>query len=680
VPSPNSPTASKRSEQITDRAIERREEDRFGHQDFVDRLLSIIKTTSTPANIALFGRWGSGKTGISNRLAAEIKAFDGIEFAYFDAFKFARLPLLRRFLIGLAHSLGGPEVAEIYRQRVYERKEVSELNISDAVKNMLWRWAKRGVWGLAGVVFALDLILYLMTAEQQTVLVDLVGAAAPVILPSALVGAAAAFFARYLTATRTTENPNSEEQFEGLFSELLEQFEIGPNPDQRKLVVFVDELDRCSAREVAETLDGIKTFLDVPGCIFIVAADQKVLEHALTEQVRQATPRDLTNPYYSAGSAYLDKIFQYQVILPPLLPGRLTDFALQLLTEVGGIWDQVPAVENVVSVLLPVHVRSPRRVKVLLNAFAQAFALAVARAEASRLGHNIPGRAEEIAKLVALQVEFPLFAADLASHRRLPESVLAYAEAEAANDDPEQIELLQGVPEDTRLRVRGFAKGELDTDASLASKPDADDEGMRRAQGSALIDYLRQTALIEGPRTDLVHLEALHLASGIDEGLAVELEDLALKNRPAKVSDLLVSLQDADERNRAILRLGQIVRESKGIDTDNAVRALLAAFPAAGSSSTSLAKGLLAPVLKYDRDRQLASEELPGALELAIQGESWELQRRILVRPEAGSPQLRPFVLDRIASLIEGHASRLGQLMAWEIREAPERAGQRFLS
>jgi KAP family P-loop domain len=134
--------------------------------------------------------------------------------------------------------------------------------------------------------------------------------------------------------------------------------------------VFVDELDRCSPMEVASTLETIKTFLEVERCVFIVAADHQVLEQALRKKARQQTPTDPTNPYYSAGSSYLDKIFQYQYQLPPLKPRRLTDFALELVRDRGGVWQRVENLPEAVSVLIPTHVTSPRRVKVLLNSFA----------------------------------------------------------------------------------------------------------------------------------------------------------------------------------------------------------------------------------------------------------------------------------------------------------------------
>lgn len=88
-----------------------------------------------------------------------------------------------------------------------------------------------------------------------------------------------------------------------------------PQRRHKRLVVFIDELDRCDTSTVVATLDSQRTFLDAPGCVFIVAADQQVLEEALTERATQATPVDSGNSYYSAGSEYLDKTFHYQVDL-----------------------------------------------------------------------------------------------------------------------------------------------------------------------------------------------------------------------------------------------------------------------------------------------------------------------------------------------------------------------------
>lgn len=663
-------------EQITDQAIKNGEEDLLGHDDFVARLLSIIRNTKTPVNVALFGRWGSGKTGIANLLedkVGKLDDFERVEFAYFNAFRFARLPLLRRFLVQIAQSLGGQEEAEEYQRRLYERVERVRLTRPlQELKGPMIVWGTWILWALAATIGFFDLVAYLSTDDQLRVLLQAIHVILPLLVPTGLVIGLVAFAARYLTASTTTETPGSEEQFEGLFRELLEKYEIGSGSSERKLVVFVDELDRCSAVEVARTLESLKTFLDQPGCIFVVAADQRVLEHALTRRVRQATPRDLSNPYYSAGSAYLDKIFQHQVTLPPLFPGRLVDFAIRLLGDVGGVWDELESKDEVVSVLLPVHVRSPRRVKVLLNAFAQTFALAIARSKSRSLDENVRDRADEVAKLVGLQTEFPLFAADLPIHRDLPDLVLRCAEADEAEELPE----MQGIPAATQERVLGFAQGKLATDEALASDGAAN-EMLERAQGADLIDYLRQTARVKGPKTDIVHLEGFGLTTGIDEALAIELTDLALKNSAVLVKEVLEALPE-DERGKAIGFLRDLVRRSKGNDVNNALHTLLVCWPLAKDPDLGVVRDVLAAVAAYERETGLLEDELPSALDLAIAGHDRSLQASVVERQEATSEPLRSRILDHATSLVDDDTFRLGELLAEEIVESPEKAAKRL--
>lgn len=663
-------------EQITDQAIASAEEDLLGHEDFVSRILRIVQNSTTPANIALFGRWGSGKSGIGNRLREEVgkrPEFASFRFVYFDAFKLARLPLLRRFLLHTAEELGGHELAATYQQRIYEQVErVKPSHTFAQLKKPLVVWTARLLGALAAAIFAFDAIAYFLNGDQLTVFLAITKTLLPILLPAGLLAAVAAFAAQYLRTSTTTETPSSEEQFEALFDELLNEQGIGPDTEDERLVVFVDELDRCSAVEVARTLESLKTFLDHPGCIFIVAADQRVLEYALTQRVRQATPRDLSNPYYSAGSAYLDKIFQYQLNLPPLYPGRLTDFALKLLEEVGGIWDEVESKEDVVSVLLPIHVRSPRRVKVLLNAFAQTFAVALARAKSKNLDRQVKHRAEEVAKLVGLQVEFPLFAADLPLHRDLPDLVLECAESGA----PDSLPSLQGVPGATRERVLQFAAGKLPTDISLT---DGDQSTLISSQGTDLIDYLRQTDRVKGPRQDLVHLEGPSQSSGIDQALVFEIDDLALRNQPILLKETLEALSDDTERRRAINRLRDLVRESKGNDESNAIRALLLCWRLAKRPG-GIPQDLLAAVERHEREGNLAGDELPSALEIAVEGGDRVLQRLIVGRAEATEEPLRSRALDFANSLIRENPDRLGELLAGEIVESSEKAIKRITS
>jgi predicted KAP-like P-loop ATPase len=93
------------------------------------------------------------------------------------------------------------------------------------------------------------------------------------------------------------------------FTELLEAADI------ERLVVVVDDLDRCLPETAIETLEAIRLFLFVPGAAFVIAADEGMIEYA----VRSHFP-DL--PLSSGPSTYarnyLEKLIQVPFRLPPL--------------------------------------------------------------------------------------------------------------------------------------------------------------------------------------------------------------------------------------------------------------------------------------------------------------------------------------------------------------------------
>ena len=111
---------------------------------------------------------------------------------------------------------------------------------------------------------------------------------------------------------REVEEDSAPEQmhaFRKEFEELLERADID------RLVVLVDDLDRCLPEIAIETLEAIRLFLFVPRAAFVIAADEGMIEYA----VRQHFP-DLpvtTGPATYARN-YLEKLIQVPFRLPSL--------------------------------------------------------------------------------------------------------------------------------------------------------------------------------------------------------------------------------------------------------------------------------------------------------------------------------------------------------------------------
>ena len=77
--------------------------------------------------------------------------------------------------------------------------------------------------------------------------------------------------------TRVVEEP-SIDGFRDDFAELVSHDQM---KELRRVVVVVDDLDRCLSDTVIAVLEAIKLFLSVPKMAFLVAADETAVKNAI---------------------------------------------------------------------------------------------------------------------------------------------------------------------------------------------------------------------------------------------------------------------------------------------------------------------------------------------------------------------------------------------------------------
>lgn len=120
---------------------------------------------------------------------------------------------------------------------------------------------------------------------------------------------------------RTKETPDSMTGFRSEFASLLEGLEI------ERVVVLVDDLDRCLPSAVTATLEAIKLFLSVKKMVFVIAADQDMVRDAIAVSVDSASRGD------RFATRYLEKIIQLPVSLPRLAPHEAEGYTALLLAR-----------------------------------------------------------------------------------------------------------------------------------------------------------------------------------------------------------------------------------------------------------------------------------------------------------------------------------------------------------
>ncbi len=694
-------------ELIDSRALASASDDRFRHADLVAELVALVRTVPTPANVALFAPWGSGKSGMGNLLAAGLEVNSNIRFVKFDASKFGQAPLRRHFISQVAKGLGHRD--DEFSKDLY--RAVEDRRVKFPSKDLLALGAAFLVT-LVGTVLLLLLLAFIAALLSSGGLKDNWShVVKDFLLPALPLAAFVTIFVKMagdgLTVKSVRSAPSGDEEFERLFRRLVSKTIDGHHVE--RIVVFVDELDRCSAAEVASTLETIKTFLEVEGCVFVVAADHQVLERALRKRARQETPVDPTNPYYSAGSSYLDKIFQYQYQLPPLKSRRLTEFALELVQGRSGVWQRVENLPEVVSVLIPTHVTSPRRVKVLLNSFALNYRLAERRASEGVLDSHLPARASEVAKLVCLRCEFPLFAEDLTMDTRLPSLVRAIADGEpidvtvrpevVASADAYAHGLLPvaeylaedgastrstpattvttelGADEKDDASEAEATNDELD-DLPIDASHDSDMTAVATEHAQQLVRYLRKVAHIPGPASDLIYLESAGALVGLAPEVADDLERAAVDGDHKLVLDLVNPLDEAGRRS-AIKLLAGLVREAPvGVEGQNVVSTLLSTISHTSLRLADVAGEVANAVAGHQRQIELRPEDLSGALILGLDSGSEigdRLRDEVLSNQTAlGRRDVAAAAICRAANVPDGFDNALGRAAATLLTSATD--------
>ncbi|MBN1993583.1 MAG: SUMF1/EgtB/PvdO family nonheme iron enzyme [Anaerolineae bacterium] len=125
---------------------------------------------------------------------------------------------------------------------------------------------------------------------------------------------------------------------------------------QNRLVVFVDDLDRCLPERTVEVLEAIKLFLDVPGCIFVLGVDPAKVQEGVRLRYKTALA-----PAESAH--YLEKIIQVPFILPDIDVQDMRGFVEQLQV------DFPPPQPQCVDVFALGLDPNPRQIKRAINIF-----------------------------------------------------------------------------------------------------------------------------------------------------------------------------------------------------------------------------------------------------------------------------------------------------------------------
>jgi hypothetical protein len=346
---------------LSDKPLEDDADDRLDFVAYADALTELLDhpATDTPLTIAISARWGAGKTSLAKMVEGRLK----------------RRPIQRgdpphitcwfnAWMHDDAPHLGAAFAAEVAkttdRYRPMWRRLISPL--PSAMLSPEERWRRR--LGLAAASFIAAVVITLAPGPGRVLreafapkvevidrLQGLFGSArvAGAILVLVAFALSRRLFAIAQAAARFVDDPKSEaakgsmQDVSAQLGQLIDQathvrrqWLVLPR-DPRRLIIFVDDLERCRPPRAVDICEVSSQLLGHPNVVTVLIADMATIaasaeiKYAQLEQVRS---EDTGAPHLpgSYGRLYLQKIVQIQFNLPASPVERMPE----LLNETPG--------------------------------------------------------------------------------------------------------------------------------------------------------------------------------------------------------------------------------------------------------------------------------------------------------------------------------------------------------
>ena len=144
--------------------------------------------------------------------------------------------------------------------------------------------------------------------------------------------------------------------FEDAVTALLNDLATSDNPGQPRLIIFIDDLDRCEEKAVVGLLEAIKLYLGTRHCVFVLGVDDVAVADALKRHWQGRND--------DHNREYLENLFQATVPVPLPRQENLQTLISKQLTDHGFPKESLPSLaEDITNLLEP----NPRKVKNFLN-------------------------------------------------------------------------------------------------------------------------------------------------------------------------------------------------------------------------------------------------------------------------------------------------------------------------
>lgn len=291
-------------------------EDLLGFKVHADLITEVVRDDSLlPITIGVFGDWGSGKSSILKIASEQLGELDDGTFVlYFNGWLFEGYDDAKAALL---ESI----IKEFERNKQFGPKVKGKAK--KLLKSVNWMRVvglgfKKVALPAASAYFSggLSLIPYLtekfQSIKSEEIFEKLQGEKSEEFLKS------------LLQDTDEEDKSMLVREFRDEFAKLIDESKI------KKLVVVIDDLDRCTPDRIIENLEAIKLFLNVEKTAFIIGSDPRIVRHAIEYRFK---------PNHDGGDNdrivddYLEKLIQVPYYLPKLSDSEVETYISLLIAK-----------------------------------------------------------------------------------------------------------------------------------------------------------------------------------------------------------------------------------------------------------------------------------------------------------------------------------------------------------
>jgi hypothetical protein len=331
---------------LSDNPITRIDNDAYGFRPYIEELHTLVSAApSLPLTVGVFGSWGSGKSSFLKMWENLLAFAPSTRTVWFNPWKYdQKIEVWAAFIQSL--------LAEMQMEEGPLQSQAAKL-----ARTAAWLLLRGGLNVVGSVATGVP--------TDGKIVDDLFDN----------------------VAKKDADFYRDMNRFELDFAEAVRSF-VG---ETGRLVVFVDDLDRCVPSAALNILEALKLFVGDARCVFVLSMDFDLVTSVAGSKFGVEAP--------VTGSAYLEKIIQLPFFLPDIgfdaLRASLVDFT-------GGLADS-EAFWELVEIGLGAN---PRRLKRYINVLN--LAVAIARRETGDATVDLT-RQLQLAKLLILRSEHRLF-------------------------------------------------------------------------------------------------------------------------------------------------------------------------------------------------------------------------------------------------------------------------------